>query len=956
MDGIPPPSSTSTEPASAVQEMNERARLQRELDATRALLDATRASLQLQGLRGDGLQAGLDGAHHRIGELQRSVSWRLTTPLRYIRAFAAGRLPTGHSFAEAAARLAEIAATEGAAGLGRRTKRLLPNPVTPWRRRRSSRAARFAGGTPATGDPADALIHPHAASRPAAEPAFLKPSILIVAELAVPQCAKYRVWQKQELLRSLGWSCRVVSWRDIDHATTALQLCSAVIFYRVPGEPAVLAMIDEAHRLGLDPWWEVDDLIFDETLYGRNSNLAALEPKLRRELLAGVRLYRTAMLRCGRAIASTARLADCMRDAGILRTDVIENALDAETLEIAAGLRDRLAAPDGGPGEDGPVTIVYGSGTRTHDADFACAAPAILALMRRHPRLHLQIVGDLTLPDGFAAFGGRVQELSGTGYRAYLGLLAEGHIAVAPLEATVFNDAKSNIKFQEAAILAIPSVCSPRQAFSEVIRPGINGLLAETTAEWQAALERLILDAPLRRRLGEQALVDVLARYAPDRIAREQVARLAGRPTTPPRQALRILSANIFFPPQSFGGATIVAQEMASRLDGADGVELCVFTSRPSIPGRPNSLLRYDWKTIPVFATSLASSGDQVVQLDNPSMVTTFAHVLDAVQPDMVHAHSIQGFGAAILRLCQERGIPYVVTLHDAWWLCDRQFMVRGDNRYCFQTRIDLRVCQACLPAARHLDERMRIMMGVLAGASLLLSPSESHRRLYLANGLDAARLRVNRNGIRLPTTPRTPRGPGAAVRFGVVSGAEAIKGFHLVKAVFETLDSSDWELVLVDSTLNLGFRSIDVSAWRARGTITVVPAYSQDGLDAFFDGIDVLLFPSQWKESFGLSVREALARDVWVITTAGGGQADDIEDGVNGRLIPLDGRPDGLRDAVLELLADPQRLDGYRNPHASSIASYDTQAAELLAMLREVALSHDASGAASGLLPADPG
>ncbi len=928
MDPYPP----SPAPAAAANPGADPEQLRRDLAATRALLDSVQASLRLQGLRGDGLQAGLDGARHRIGQLEHSVSWRLTTPLRYARALAAGRLPTGHSFAEAASHLAEIVREEGFPGLGRRARRMLP---TPPRLRRTGPAASGPDGQ-------DVALHPYEA-RPAIRSGLLSPQILIVAELSVPQCAKYRVWQKKELFERLGWPCRVVGWREIDHVTTALQLCTVVIFYRVPGEKAVLSLIAEAKRVGLDPWWEVDDLIFDETLYRRNSNLLTLEPRLRREVLKGVGLYREAMLACGRCIASTASLAARMQDAGIPETRVVENALDNETLEVAAGLRDgRVPAPDGGP-----VTIVYGSGTKTHDADFACAAPAILSLMRRHERLQLRIVGDLTLPPGFEAVAARVEEIAGTNYRAYLGLLSVADIAIAPLEDTVFNDAKSNIKFQEAAILGIPSVCSPRQSFRDVVVPGHNGLLADTTAEWERALERLILDPSLRRHLGGQGLADVLERYAPDRIARDQLAAVAGLPGPGPRAALRVLSANIFFPPQSFGGATVVAQELATRLDRTDGVELCVFTSRPPVADRPPSLLRYDWDGIPVFATSLSAASDQVVQLDNPSMVATFGHLLDAVRPDVVHAHSIQGFGASILRLAAERGIPYVVTLHDAWWLCDRQFMVRGDNRYCFQTRIDLRVCQNCLPHAHHLGERMRIMMSVLDGAALLLSPSASHRKLYLANGLAPERVRVNRNGIRLPATPRTPRRPGTPLRFGFVGGAEPIKGYHLLRRAFERLDRPDWELVLVDNTLNLGFRSVDVSTWQVEGTVTVIPAYTQDGLDAFFDRIDVLLFPSQWKESFGLSVREALARDVWVIATDGGGQSEEIVDGVNGRLIPLDGRMDGLLDAVSELLLLPERLDCFRNPHAQSIATYDGQATELLAWLGEAAGISAAASAA---------
>ena len=544
-------------PASAAGADPERERLRRDLDATRALLDSVQASLRLQGLRGDGLQAGLDGARHRIGQLERSVSWRLTTPLRYARALAAGRLPTGHSFAEAASHLAEIVRDEGLPGLGRRARRLLPAPP---------RSRRRAGAGAPDGRDQDASVHPYQ-SRPATRPGLLSPQILIVAELSVPQCAKYRVWQKKELFERLGWSCRVVGWREIDHVTTALQLCTEVIFYRVPGEPAVLSLIAEARRVGLDPWWEVDDLIFDEALYRRNSNLLTLEPALRREVLKGVALYRVAMLACRRCIASTASLAARMREAGIEDARVVENALDRETLEVASGLRaTRAPSPD-----DGPITIVYGSGTKTHDADFACAAPAILALMRRHRRLRLRIVGDLTLPAGFEAVAARVEEIAGTNYRAYLSLLAGADIAIAPLEDTVFNDAKSNIKFQEAAILGIPSVCSPRQGFREVVVQDHNGLLADTEADWEQALERLIQDPALRRRLGAQGLADVLERYAPDRIAREQLARIAGLPEPGPRSALRILSANIFFPPQSFGGATVVAQELASRLDRTDG-------------------------------------------------------------------------------------------------------------------------------------------------------------------------------------------------------------------------------------------------------------------------------------------------------------------------------------------------------------------------------------------------
>jgi len=929
-----------------------------------SLLDSYRSSLRLQEMRIEALEQALRERRLRVAGLEKSMSWRLTGPLRLATSIARGRLPSGLRLADVARRAGDILRHEGSAGLRRRLA---------WRlnQRRLRQAPHAAADDAAPW------------SKPAGLPRAIGRSALIIAELSVPQCAKYRVWQKQEHFHRLGWRCTVVDWHDTPEALSALQTCACVIFYRVPSGETFDRMVREARRVGLQPWWEVDDLIFDEPLYRQNSNLATLPRRLREELIDGVRRYRQAMLDCGHAIASTPVLARCMTEAGVAEVGCIENALDRETLDLAARLRTRRAALAAAarPGDRSGPTIVYGSGTRTHDSDFALAAGAIARLMRRHPDVRLRIIGPLGLPKELDPLSERIEALPASSYPVYMGQLAEGDIAIAPLEPTLFNDAKSNIKFLEAAILGMPCVCSPRAAFRDAVEHDSNGLFAEGEAAWEGELERLIAEPALRHRLGQRALSDVQARYAPAQVARLQLqpllARLAPSPARPPAaQAsepqrtsnepapaqpptgdpptsgapLRVLVANVFFSPRSFGGATLVAEALSARLAARGDVELSVFTSRPDDPSDPDDaeggLRRYDWQPpgsaaapVPVFAVGLPPAGDHVATFDNPVASRHFARVLDAVRPDVVHAHSVQGFGAGILRLCQERGIPYVITLHDAWWLCDRQFMVQGNGRYCFQTRIDLRVCQSCVPQARHLEARSAILHQVLMGAAHLLSPSPSHAALYIANDVDPARISVNRNGITRPSgSPRLARPAGSPLRFGFVGGNEVVKGFHLVRAAFEAQASRAWELVLVDNTLNLGFSSIEVSDWKVAGRIRVVPAYRADGLDAFLGQIDVLLFPSQWKESYGLTVREALARDVWVIATAPGGQADDIEDGVNGRLIPLDAGHEPLARAIGELLDMPDRLAAYRNPHGGSLATHDGQVAELLDVLRRAA------------------
>jgi glycosyltransferase involved in cell wall biosynthesis len=417
----------------------------------------------------------------------------------------------------------------------------------------------------------------------------------------------------------------------------------------------------------------------------------------------------------------------------------------------------------------------------------------------------------------------------------------------------------------------------------------------------------------------------VLNRYAPEAICRDQVAPLLrNMPDERAAVRLRVLMANVYFAPRSYGGATLVVEETARRLHARGDTDVHIVTARP-VGAEPRCTVRRDQDGMAVFELPVTAD-DIIADFDDPVCGEAFGRVLDAVQPDVVHLHAVQWLSAALATACRARGIPYIITLHDAWWVCGRQFMVREDGNYCHQTRIDLHVCQNCLPGTRHLQRRQTLLRAALDGATLLISPSEAHKALYVANFIDADRIDVVPNGVRLPAH-RIGRTAEERIRFAYVGGNVDVKGFSVVRGAFEALDRVDWELILVDNTLNLGFSSVDVTGWRMAGNVRVVPAYTQDTMDEFFGGVDVLLFPSQWKESFGLTVREALARDVWVIATEGGGPDDAIAEGVNGNFIPLDGRHEPLTQAVNALLDRPGRLADWENPYRDGIGDFDRQA-----------------------------
>lgn len=746
--------------------------------------------------------------------------------------------------------------------------------------------------------------------------------VLIIAELSIPQCRKYRVDQKCELLSSLGFESTVLNWHDASQCEAALLTHSMVIFYRVPAAESILRCIAKAKTIGLATFWEVDDLIFDPNAYMANSSLKVLPPDIQRSVLSGVPQYRAAMLACDETIASTQALAKAMRDAGAARVHIVENALDAETL-IAA----KRAVADARK-TDGAVRIVYGSGTNTHDEDFVEAASGICACLEAYPEVKLRIIGQLNLPRDFARFGERIERFSGTSYQEYLKLMAECDIAIAPLEPTLFNDAKSNIKFIEATMVGLPSVCSPRAEFVGIINHGLNGMLADHFQSWFTSLEGLILSRNLRDEIAASAKEAVLARYSPKNVADTQLAPIVQRLKGGARKPLRILAVNVFFEPRSFGGATIVAEQMARRLNARDDTEVIVFTTAPPGTAEPYQLIKYMADSIPVFAICVPETYDPTLSYDTIHTVQSFREVLRFTNPDVVHFHSIQGLGATLLKTCEEEGVPVVVTLHDAWWICGRQFMITGKGRYCFQTRIDLNVCSTCVSDAGLNLYRQYRLRDMLDHANLLLAPSRFFHGIYAANDFPPERLKVNRNGIARPVNFK--RSPSKRLRFGYVGGNAAVKGVHLIQKVFADLDRSDYELVVIDNLLSLGFSSVSAADWPIRGELNILPAYNQDNMDSFYSQIDVLLFPTQWKESFGLTVREALIRDIWVITTDAGGVVEDIVNGENGDIIPLLDDGTELKFAVERALDRVEAMMDHENAYKANITDHGQQAEEL--------------------------
>ncbi len=94
-------------------------------------------------------------------------------------------------------------------------------------------------------------------------------------------------------------------------------------------------------------------------------------------------------------------------------------------------------------------------------------------------------------------------------------------IGVYPLPLVEWVSGKSGLKAIQYMAFGIPCVATNVGTTPMLIRDGENGVLVRSEEEWLSALERLLDDPDLRRRLGQLARKDAVQRYSTRAVAED---------------------------------------------------------------------------------------------------------------------------------------------------------------------------------------------------------------------------------------------------------------------------------------------------------------------------------------------------------------------------------------------------------------------------------------------------
>lgn len=309
-------------------------------------------------------------------------------------------------------------------------------------------------------------------------------------------CTLWRVWQPFAELQRRGYG----AWfRDKDDPETyspefpylAATRLDAMILPRFHWADQAVARrwIGALHAAGLAVIYDVDDDLFTPQIGARQHATVEVDKSLedleqdRRDRIATIRL-------CDGITTTTPELATVVRQYSDAPVHVVPNRPDVRWFRSTLrGVRRTVAS----------LTIGWAGGAR-YPEDLEPVAAAWHNIAKRFTDVHFVIQGYVAPVLTEAVPADRLHQIPWLRLAEYPRALKNIDIGCASVADKHFNRCKTPIKAWEYTLAGAATVVSPT-LYESVVTDGEDGLVASTAADWEAALARLITDAPLRKRL-----------------------------------------------------------------------------------------------------------------------------------------------------------------------------------------------------------------------------------------------------------------------------------------------------------------------------------------------------------------------------------------------------------------------------------------------------------------------
>ena len=315
----------------------------------------------------------------------------------------------------------------------------------------------------------------------------------------LPHPYRYRVLHQKEQLRAAGYSISEMFYGDCK-AEAALK-ANILVFYRCPYTEQIGEMIRQARTMNKQVLFDIDDLVVDTVYTDTIPEVQGFSKEDRKLYDDGVRRYGMTLRMCGAATVPTPRLQTELQKF-VPKVYINRNCASEKMVKLSEAAWQKIRPERESETEE--IILGYFSGSTTHNVDLEMIQPAILRVMDEWKNVRLLLMGNLNLPKEMEPYTERIIQKPFGDWEMLPEIISGVDINLAPIKTSIFNEAKSENKWVEAALVKVPTVASRTGAFAEMIENGKTGWLAADD-EWYDVLTEAIKNGKIRQEIAENA-------------------------------------------------------------------------------------------------------------------------------------------------------------------------------------------------------------------------------------------------------------------------------------------------------------------------------------------------------------------------------------------------------------------------------------------------------------------
>ena len=288
------------------------------------------------------------------------------------------------------------------------------------------------------------------------------------------------------------------------------------------------------------------------------------------------------------------------------------------------------------------------------------------------------------------------------------------------------------------------------------------------------------------------------------------------------------------------------------------------------------------------------SSGDSYLSQDK-IFLKLFTDIIRYFQPAIIHIHHLIGLPIRdVLSVLLQENIPYIVSIHDYYFICPSYNLIDYNQSFCYEYKNDS-YCRKCshklLGESYDLKNKWsEICEELLEHAQLVITPSLSTAS-YISREYQYTKTKNNVKVIRhgvfkedfikrrstLKSISRTESVNGnlSLLKIGFVGSINANKGAREIIDLVKIVNN--------DSILKHKFEFNFFGRFSEEIptnflNISIINEYDAQNLCNLLKDVDVVIFPTNWPETYCLTADEVIMCGIPVISSPIGAIAERIQ------------------------------------------------------------------------------